>query len=199
MDVQLLKPPTELLHFATQTVPPDLAADLLPSDLPLALLPVRLETRFFAQPDGTQQLRIRVFPDQIHVDSHEPELSADELDWGRHFWELTWRAAGDEARRRLAWQQLADHFDPQRAAWIARALRPVNIQAKPAAPLADDAPLAPAPQFPNVPLKRRRRWLAARAACAADAEPLDCDRARKRCRRRPRLQRADRVPAGARA
>ena len=153
MDVQLLKPPTELLHFATQTVPADLAADLLASDLPLALLPVRLETRFFAQADGSQELRIRVFPDQIHVDSHEPELSDDELTWGTHFWELTWRAAADEARRRLAWQQLADHFDPQRAAWIARALQPVNMQAKPAAPLADDAPLNPAPQFPDVALK----------------------------------------------
>ena len=153
MDVQLLKPPTELLHFATQTVPADLAAELLPPDLPLALLPVRLETRFFAQPDGSQELRIRIFPDQIHIDSHEPELSDDELTWGKHFWELTWRAADDEARRRLAWQQLADHFDAQRAAWIARALQPVNMQAKPAAPLADDAPLDPVPKFPDVALK----------------------------------------------
>ena len=149
--VKLLPSPIELLRFGAQPVPPELAADLLPSDVPLALLPVRLETRFFAQPDGTQQLRVRVFPDQIHVDSHESALSADELDWGRHFWELNWRAASDVPRRRLAWQQLADRFDANRSAWIARALRPLNLAARPAEPLADDAPLEPAPQFPQLP------------------------------------------------
>jgi len=147
-DDRLLPLPVEVLRFGAQPVPPELAANLLPSDVPLALLPVRLETRFVAQPDGTQQLRIRVFPDQIHVDSHEPELSDDEQNWGRHFWELNWRAAGDEARRRLAWQQLANRFDAPRASWIARALRPLNLAARPTAPLADDAPLVPPPQFP---------------------------------------------------
>ena len=150
-DIHLLPLPVEVLRFATQTVPPELAAALLPSDVPLALLPVRLETRFFAQADGSQELRIRVFPDQVHVDSHEPELSADELGWGRHFWELTWRAADDDGRRRLAWQQLADRFDAHRAAWIARALRPLNLAARPVAPLADGVPLTPAPDFPAVP------------------------------------------------
>ena len=32
---------------------------LCASDRPLALLPVRLETRFFAQPDGSSELRVR--------------------------------------------------------------------------------------------------------------------------------------------
>jgi hypothetical protein len=150
-DIQLLPLPVEVLRFATQTVPPELAAALAPSDVPLALLPVRLETRFFVQPDGHQELRIRVFPDQVHVDSHEPGLSADELTWGRHFWELTWRAGDDEARRRLAWQQLADRFDARRAAWIARALRPRNLDARPVTPLAAGAPLTPVPDFPVAP------------------------------------------------
>ena len=151
-DTKLLPLPVDLLRFAPQPVPPELAAELLPSDVPLALLPVRLETRFFAQADGTQQLRIRVFPDQIHIDSHEPELSPAEVDAGRRFWELTWRAADDDERRRLAWQELADRFDPQRAAWIARALRPVNAAARPTTRVAADAALAPPPRFPDVPI-----------------------------------------------
>ena len=101
------------------------------------------------QPDGAQQLRVRVYPDQVHVDSHEPELTADERASGSHFWELTWRAADDMPRRQLAWQQLADRFDPQRAAWIARALRPLNPQDRPSTPLADGAPLSPVPAFPQ--------------------------------------------------
>ena len=98
---------------------------------PVVLFPVRLETRFFPQADGSSELRVRVYPDKVHIDSHEPELTADELTWGQHFWEQTWRAATDEARAKTAWQQLADRFDPPRAAWIARVLKPLNPDDRP--------------------------------------------------------------------
>lgn len=63
---------------------------------PIALLPVRLETRFVdddwsVESDPTQLL-VRVFPDQIHADSHEPGLTADELRWGQTFWATLWYA-----------------------------------------------------------------------------------------------------------
>src|SRR5215475_5854295 len=93
---------------------------------PLVLFPVRLETRFFPLADGSSELRVRVYPDKAHVDMHEPALTAEELTWGKHFWEQTWRAAGAEERAKAAWRQLADRFDPPRAAWIARQLKPVN-------------------------------------------------------------------------
>ena len=53
---------------------------------PLVLFPVRLETRFFPLPDGSSELRVRVYPDKVHLDSHEPKLTADEVTWGQHFW-----------------------------------------------------------------------------------------------------------------
>ena len=37
----------------------------LAGDVPVALLPVRLEARFVAD-----ELRVRIFPDQIHRDKH---------------------------------------------------------------------------------------------------------------------------------
>ena len=47
------------------------------SDRPLALLPVRLETRFFPQPNGSSELRVRVYPDKIHLDSHDDGHSTE--------------------------------------------------------------------------------------------------------------------------
>src|SRR5215203_5491914 len=62
------------------------------ADLPIALLPVRLETRFV--PAGTQvDFCVRIYPDDLHIETHEPELLDTELIHGRHAWEQIWRAS----------------------------------------------------------------------------------------------------------
>lgn len=142
------------------TVPqtPDLATPLtFGPATPLVLLPVRLETRFTPRADGGSDLRVRVYPDTIHIDTHEPELTAQEQLWGKHFWEQTWRAAGDEAASKLAWRQLAERFDANRAAWIARALSPQNPDDRPRSPLAPDRPLAKPIVFPAT-ASRAEAW-----------------------------------------
>ncbi len=160
---------TQLLAFAPQPVPAELAAPLAPGDEPLALLPVRLETRFFAQPDGRSELRVRVFPDQLHVDAHERALTAAEIEWGKHFWTQTWLAGTSEDKRRAAWQQLADRFDAARAAWIAQVLAPTNAPgpdpAKPGTPrfpAVTPRPAAGASGWSITPVARLmpERWLA---------------------------------------
>ena len=125
--------------------------------LPIVLFPVRLETRFFPQADGTSELRVRVYPDTVHIDSHEPALTADELTWGQHFWEQTWRAGNDEERGKAAWRQLADRFDPPRAAWIARALKPLNPEDRPTDPVASNQPLPKPLRFPS-PATKPETW-----------------------------------------
>src|SRR4051794_40899605 len=148
MAARLLPPPSDLLSFAAPALPPELTAIVAQSDAPLLMLPVRLETRFFPLPDAAnQELRVRVYPDQVHIDSHEPELSQDELLWGQHFWQQIWRAGRVEANERLAWQQLCDRFDAQRAAWIAHALSPTNIGDWPSAPVPADKPLPIEPKL----------------------------------------------------
>lgn len=126
---------------------PDL---LCPGDRPLTLLPVRLETRFFALPDGAQELRIRVYPDKIHLDAHEPALTRSEQQWAQHYWQRDWRAGNDAVARQRAWQQLAERFGSERASWLVRRSAPTNPQQRPTEAVADSDALAPAPQFPEV-------------------------------------------------
>jgi hypothetical protein len=127
---------------------------------PIVLFPVRLETRFFPLADGSSELRVRVYPDKVHIDTHEPKLTADELTWGQHFWEQTWRAGNDEERGKAAWRQLADRFDPPRAAWVARALKPLNAEDRPANPIAADQPLPSPLRFP-APATQPEAWMRA--------------------------------------
>lgn len=89
----------------------------LPAGMPMALLPVRLETRF----DWERGLLVRIYPDTLHVDSHEPDLTSGEADAGLRFWAST--TGADERAADEAWRTLAEGFGPARAAWIARTCR----------------------------------------------------------------------------
>ncbi|MFF0488756.1 LysM peptidoglycan-binding domain-containing protein [Nocardia sp. NPDC004068] len=79
---------------------------------PIALLPVRLETRWTA--DG-RAVKVRVYPDDLHVDSFDPALTDAELAAAQRYW----ADPGEPA-----WQRLLDDVRPARAAWITRATRP---------------------------------------------------------------------------
>jgi hypothetical protein len=120
----------------------DIADDFsaLETSLPLVLLPLRLETRFASAGD-TPELWIRVYPDEIHADAHEHELTEQEAAAGRAYWTAVWR---DDSARRTAWQVLLEIVPTPRAAWVVRVMTPRNV---------DGDHAASEPDFPEPTIK----------------------------------------------
>lgn len=122
----------------------------LPTTLPILLLPVRLETRFIDGANGPE-LWVRIYPDQVAIDTHEPELTEAEQTAGKAYWNALWRAGKSALdQEKIAWRKLATAFGPQRAAWIAHVLTPTNLDKRPAAPTPANATPSPPPDFPKV-------------------------------------------------
>ncbi|MDX1940939.1 MAG: hypothetical protein SFU99_10340, partial [Saprospiraceae bacterium] len=102
----------------------------LSADYPILFLPVRLETRFVNV--GTQQqLWIRIYPDDIHIHSHEALLTDEEYENGKKYWKALLSAnRGAENEReqakQQAWQYLLNTSGAQRSLWIAKQTKPSN-------------------------------------------------------------------------
>lgn len=97
----------------------------LNDDFPILLFPVRLETRFHETSGGLKQLWVRVFPDQIAIESHENTVTATELSAAKEFWQNLWEQP-DRTKRLNEWNALALRFGRYRAAYLIDALRPMN-------------------------------------------------------------------------
>lgn len=81
---------------------------------PLLMFPVKLETRYLPENANQGTLWVRIFPDQVFFDTHEPKLTAAEKSAGERYWEKTNRAA---------WRHLVNNYGPKRAAWIRQVTR----------------------------------------------------------------------------
>ena len=129
---------------------------IAPATVPVALLPVGLETRF----DG-DTLLIRVLPDEIHVEDHEPELTDSEVDAGRTFWLQVWRGGTAEPAatdaEQQAWIRLVNAIgSSRRASWVADQTAPTG-GTRPTAPVPDGTDLPDQPVFPEPP-RRAGVW-----------------------------------------
>ena len=128
--------------------------DTLSAAFPIVLLPVRLETRFGQDDSGGEVLRVRVYPDELMADTHEPPLTEQERDAGIAFWRDGWVVENE----RHAWRALVSLLPAPRAAWVARVLTPVNIADRPTS----------APVFPDVELRSNSWTRAAEARVLPD-------------------------------
>ncbi len=142
---------------------------------PLLLLPVHIQTRFVKQTQDavtrdTTELWVRIYPDQIAVDSHEPELTNQEISDGEAYWNAVWIAGNpppDPDGDKAPWRAIASQYTPQRAAWICLQLTPTNLAQQPTAPTPSGTTPIPAPIFPTVTI-RNSSW---EKPAVADALP----------------------------
>lgn len=131
----------------------------LNAQTPLLLLPVNIETRFMSL-DGAHQLWVRIYPDQIAINSHEPELTTHEIADGESYWNAVWSAGLPPASLdtiQAPWRGLASLYGAPRAAWIALQMTPANQISQPAAATLAGATPNPAPIFPT-PATRSGSW-----------------------------------------
>jgi hypothetical protein len=140
----------------------------LAADVPVVLLPVRIETRFaealpelelaaarLADLRPRPELFVRIYPDDIHATTHEAGLTENERVLGERFWRAAWP---DEAAERDAWRILVAQMPAPRAAYVTTALTPDNLAARPAGE----------PTFPDVPARGAAWSEAVLAGCLPD-------------------------------
>ena len=93
----------------------------------------QVDRKWLTKQEDTYELLVRIYPDEIFLQSHEANLTLEEVAEGRAFWNKMWqleRSMGPEdteAKRNeqvLAWKMLQDKFMPARAAWIYRQTMP---------------------------------------------------------------------------
>ncbi len=120
-------------------MPPSVVYGELDAGLPIVMLPVRLETRYFDIDPATVELRVRIFPSPAHVTTTRPGVDPAERDETIAYWR-TRRATGDDsAAASAAWQRLVQLFGDPRAQYLRRILTP-------------EAGAGGALVFPDVPL-----------------------------------------------
>ena len=74
----------------------------------------------------TDELWVRLYPDDVAIDDHEPALTQEEYDAGINYWNTLWDAEGDKEVELGLWRSLVQDYGSPRAAWIVKTLTPAN-------------------------------------------------------------------------
>lgn len=99
-----------------------------PGRLPILCLPIRVETRFYDQ--DKPRLRIRIYPDRIHLDRHDPRLSKSEVAMAEKAKPVFVGKKVDDERRLKAWRSLVDQLGQFRAAYVLQRIVEDTIKAE---------------------------------------------------------------------
>jgi len=112
---------------------------------PILLYPVRVEARFMegSAAHSPSELWVRIFPDDIHIDTHEEDLSIEEINAAEKFWEQYYEVAGNTESELGVWRALVTLLGDKRAAYVKEAHQPTST-----------SPLT----FPNVTYPHLDSW-----------------------------------------
>lgn len=110
----------------------------LSSRHPVVLLPLRIETRFLPH-EGKPHLFVRVVPDALAIDTHEPSLTDREAELGAEYWQEVARTG---APSRSAFERIFAATPPLRAAHVVRHTTPSGAPSPRRATSWSRAPLA---------------------------------------------------------
>jgi hypothetical protein len=110
--------------IGTWLAPNDFRADIgqLEAASPIVLFPVRIETRFDT---AALTLKVRVYPDEIFLNSHETALTPAELAAGQHYYNDL-NTVG-ESTEHDNWAQMVRQFGAPRSAYILRIVLPIFL------------------------------------------------------------------------
>lgn len=132
---------TGLIGILQPTTDPRQLITQLEADVPILLLPMRLETRFSTMPGQSGQycLLVRVYPDDALVDTYEATLSATEVVNAKMFWCGWWKCQGDALKQRAYWRDLVSANGKGRGRYAALNYQPdtATSDPRPAAGTAD--------------------------------------------------------------
>jgi hypothetical protein len=103
---------------------PPAAYGELDAGLPIVMLPVRLETRYFDIDPATVELRVRIFPSAAHVTTTRPGIDPAERDETIAYWRTRKATGEDSAATSAAWQRMVQLFGDPRAQYLRRILTP---------------------------------------------------------------------------
>jgi hypothetical protein len=96
----------------------------LKGELPILLFPLRVQTRFTDTADG-RSLLVRVYPDDILVQSHDSKLTENEKAVGDQLWSAPEKKKDLETQSQVEiWRGIVGQFGLRRAAWIRHATNP---------------------------------------------------------------------------
>ena len=97
----------------------------LDGKLPIAMLPVRIETRYFAA-GADLELRVRIFPSGAHVTTDRPSPDQIEHDETVAYWTVREGKGENDPETVAAWQRVTSMFGDGRAQWLRRTLAPTK-------------------------------------------------------------------------
>lgn len=129
--------------MSVPTLPPLPAS--LDAHFPVLLLPVSVQVKFVEPTPGTYELRVRIYPDQLAISTHEAALTAAEHAAGVQYWDQAPAAPTATGLHDLAhWRALVACFGVPRSGWILRQTVPAgyrdqvpNLPEEPLLPPAD--------------------------------------------------------------